>query len=268
MPAILLTKLNKDLEEIFAYFYETDVFVNKICFLYETYANYSLRSNSEISILKDIVSYNSPSLLTNQIVISLKPLIFKYPDQAQVIIEAFWEKKILDIKLLATKLLCTLSENYPNGAISMIAKWCHPMPERFFVDVVFSNAAIHLIRNNLAIWSQQMVAWLSSANVEDQTLGIIAAIASVKEPNFINLPPIFDNITSHCLTGHPQYFYDLESLLIILANHSPNETMHFIRHLVGLGMTDNTHKLLRKVVQTYPKNEQDAIKNLLKSALP
>jgi len=268
MPAIQLTKLNKDLEEIFAYYYETEVFVDKICSLYETYSNYSLKSNSEIALLKDIVSYNSPSLLTNQIVISSKPLIFKYPDQAQVIIETFWEKKILDTRLLASKLLCTLSEKFPNGVISIITKWCHPMPERFFVDVIFSNAANHLIRKNSAVWNHQMVTWLSSSNVEDQTLGIIAANTSVNEPGFINLPPIFDNITSQCLIGHTQYFFDLQSLLIMLAERSPKETLFFIRHLVGLGMTETTHKLLRKVVQTYPKNEQIAIKNLLKSALP
>jgi len=268
MPAIQLSKLNKDLADIFAYYYETDVIVDKISTLYEYYANYSLKPNTESTLLKDILAYSTPPLLTNQILISLKPQIFKYPDQAQVIIESLWHKKILDIKLLSMKLLCTLSEKYPNGAISTIGKWCHPMLERYFVHLVFSNAAVHLIRSNSDVWTQQMVTWLSGVSVEEQTIGILAANASAQEPEFINLPPIFDNITNHCLIGHPQYFFDLQSLLTLLARRSPNETMYFIRHLVGLGMTEMTHKLLRKVIQTYPKEDQNKITNLLKSALP
>ncbi len=44
-----------------------------------------------------------------------------------------------------------------------------------------------------------MVTWLSGVSVEEQTIGILAANASALEPEFINLPPIFDNITNHCL---------------------------------------------------------------------
>jgi len=267
MPAIQLSKLQKDITDLLAYFYETDVFINKTTAIYENYANYSLRPSQEVSRLKNIITYNAPQLLTEQFITHLKPAVLKFPDQAQKIIDLLWQSNILDIKILAARLLCTLSDTYPNGAMVSMTYWCQPLPERYILELIFANAARYLISRNSLVWINQVVTWLNSINQDDQLVGIVAARYSVNEPDFINLPPIFDNITNQALIGHADYFYDLQTLLIQLAKRSPSEMKHFIRQLVGLGMTEMTHKLLRKVIEVYPRVEQQQIKSLLKTAL-
>lgn len=263
MPAIPLAKIREDVDEVCLHFVDTPAFLTRLEALFSSYANYAYKPASELPKLRGVSFFNSPPLLSSQVLLQTRPLLEVDPAHTDAILTALWNSKHYEFKLLAVHLLRTLSAKHPDEALERLNSWLTPDLHAYFKQQLFTTGAESLVINHSDKWLAQVKTWLNSDKLDDQKTGMLAATSLAQNVTFENLPPIFTAITRLVLLTNQNTFFELLDLLSALAHRAPAETAYFIRQIIGLGLTEQSARLLRKTISAFPEADQPRLRKLL-----
>jgi hypothetical protein len=107
--------------------------------------------------------------------------------------------------------------------------------------------------------------WLNPERPRMWSNGIQALLPLIQDPDFNNLPPVFEMLT-HVVEAAPGTLQnDFVDLFQSLHRDSPTETAYFLRQVIANSPTPMTATTFRRISPSLPTGLSEAIRDLVKS---
>jgi hypothetical protein len=107
--------------------------------------------------------------------------------------------------------------------------------------------------------------WLNPERPRMWSNGIQALLPLIQDPDFHNLPPVFD-LLAHVVEAAPGTLQsDFADLFQCLFQDSPTETTYFLRQVITNSPTPMTATTFRRISPSLPPKLAEALRDLVKA---
>lgn len=263
MPAVDLTRLRRQLNELMAYFQSPIDFHKELSAIFYLYANHALSFGDYAQSRSVIPSYHLPSLLIRQLELDLKPLILEDPQSALNLVDELWKDSYLEVRKTALFILNTVPLEGPTEIRSRLESWVSHELDKDLGIYLLSYGTRRLQSEYPKSWEAMVESWLTHDNPKMIVLGLQGLIEGIKNPDYKNLPVIFR--MSSPLFQNPQHAYSriLQELIESLAARSQTETAFFIRQTLFISQAPEARKLIKNCLPFFTEDlQQDLISAL------
>ena len=142
-----------------------------------------------------------------------------------------WSQQVRDPSVrgaLLTTSLERMRKETPDDFLAVISEWLHPARQRFWAN------------------------------------GIQALLPMIADPNFENLPPIFELVRPIIEAAPGVLQNDLANLINALYHASPSETEYYLREILENSSNPLTAITLRRILSALPLELQTQLRDLVR----
>jgi hypothetical protein len=263
MSAVDLTRLRFQIEDLLALFPQPAAFHSGVNALFNRYSNRSLRFG-ELSQTKPLIPmYHLPGPVMRQMVLELTPLIREEPQAALAIVDELWKDDYFEVKKLAIHILGLTPIDNPQIIRQRIEDWLSPDLDGTLVASIFSVGVRQLQSKFPETWEAIIQSYLYDRSPKMIRIGIQGLEQGVRAANFDNLPVVLRLVSPLIQAPHPDTNRRLEKLIEALIQHSPTETVFFLKQMLSTSDRPETLRLIKACLPSLP----DALREDLKSAI-
>ena len=265
MPAAELSKLKAQINAISTQFEEPPIFLHSVLVLMELYSDQHYRPGNLSKVNHLIPEYRLPSLVIQQLSISLSELTVVKPVPATQIMDALWKNKYFEPRLIAAVMLGSLPTHPIEPLIERIRNWMDPEIDNDLISALLNSCHRLFAAENTGVWLDLIHHWLGLDNVGSVKIGLRALQVILNDPKFTNIEKIFPLIEPAMLNPNSALQRDLYSLIESLNNYSEMETTAFLRSI--LTRTNNTEviRFIRRCLPLLDPESQASLKSLMTS---
>jgi hypothetical protein len=264
MTAVNPTRLRFQMQGLMSFFDSPVEFHQKLVGLFSLYANYALRFGQNALTRPLIPIYNLPHPVLRQLKLDLTPHIQADPQAALEIADHLWGDDYYEIKHTAIWIMGTIPINDPEPILDRVLQWLTPGLDQVVKRDLLSIGTRSLQDHFPESWEALILSLLSKNEPEMVALGIQALAEGSKSPNFKNLPAIFRLASPFIRDPHIVYARDLEDLIEVLAQLSPQETGYFLKQILSVSVSRETSRLIKNCLSTFPEEIQRDLRSALK----
>jgi hypothetical protein len=184
-------------------------------------------------------------------------------DRTMAVVDQLWTDKYLEIKHLAAILIGLIPASLEDEILARMSRWGKSTPERSILDILFRDGTRQLRKSASTKWIHTIDSWVQSNSPRDLTSSIRALISLVRDPEFENLPVVynmFSNLTSSFLSFPERDFQDL---LLALFEREPKETLFFLKQLLTIGIPEQLIYSIRRLIPDLPKDVQARVRMMI-----
>jgi hypothetical protein len=195
----------------------------------------------------------------------LGPLAASRPDGALELADRLWDEGWLEMRLLAATLLGKIQPQ-EQRLLPRLTAWTSQVRDTSVRAALLSTSLARLRRETPDHFLLLVGEWL---NPERQRLwpnGIQALLPLLRDPEFKNLPPVFDILAGVVEAAPGALQNDLADALNALYEASPTETIHFVRQILEETETPTTATTLRRILPMLPRELAESIRPLVKAS--
>jgi hypothetical protein len=266
MPAINLTKLRYQVQELMRQTSNPELFIKNLEDLFEFYKNYSLRVDKRY-IGINLPKYNTPKQVIATIENELGKLLSTNPDLGLELATLLWDEPYLETKLLAVSLMSSIPSHQAIQVLSRIPEISKDIHEQDVFIPILTTAFIQIRKENPTDFINMISSWLSNPDSISQHWGLLIITNLIQKPDDKDLPSLFELLKPLLWSNDPTTQADLVQCIESLYTVSPSETEYF---LVDSLNTTNDEILLKNFSRTsreLPDNLFVVVKPLIKSRL-
>jgi hypothetical protein len=264
MPAIELARLKKQCAQLADLFGRPEDFVRGLHGMLEFYVNRTMRDSGAVAPSSVLETYRTPPAILKQIENEIGPLAMADPDNALDLADHLWDEGWLEMCLLAASLLGKLPPQ-EQRLLPRLTAWTNQVRDSSVRAALLTTS---LTRLRLETPEQFLVLvgeWLNPKRQRMWSNGIQALLPLIRDPEFNNLPPVFE-VLAHVVEAAPGTLQsDLADLLNALYEDSPTETIHFLRQVLMESRTPMTTTTLRRIFPALPSGLVESVRDLVKS---
>jgi hypothetical protein len=263
MPAAELSKLKAQIYAISTQFEEPQIFLHSVLTLMELYSDQHYRPGDLSKVNHLIPEYRLPSLVIQQLSISLSELTVVKPVPAIQIMDALWKNTYFESRLIAAVMLGSLPTHPIEPLIERIRNWMDPEIDNDLITALLNSCHRLFAAENMGVWLDLIHHWLGLDKVGSVKIGLRAIQVILNDPKFANIEKIFPLIEPAMLNPNSALQRDLYSLIESLNNYSEMETTAFLRSI--LTRTNNTEviRFIRRCLPLLDPESQASIKSLM-----
>jgi hypothetical protein len=263
MPAIELARLKKQSVQLADSFDQPDEFVHALRDTLEYYVNRSLREVDSTAPASVLDTYRTPPVILRHIEIEIAPLALANPEQALDLADRLWDEGWLETRLLAASLLGRLPPR-EERLLARLTAWTTQVRDPSVRSALLSTSLVRLRKETPDQFLLLVGEWLNPERARMWSNGIQALLPLIKDPNFNNLPPVFDTLM-HVVEAAPGILQkDLIDLFQALYSISPTETTYFLREVISNSSTSMTATTFRRISPSLPPKLAESIRDLVK----
>ncbi len=265
MVAVNPTRLKFQINGLMAFFDSPVEFHQKLNNIFSLYANYALKLGDNALMRPLIPMYHLPHPVIRQLSVDMQLHIDQDPQAALSLADELWEDEYYEVKRVAVFILGQLPrlEN-PQPLLSRIRSWLTPDLDNILKTDIITLGMGSLQRHFTEDWEELIISLLSLHNAPMAALGIQALAEGAKNHNFKNLPVIFRLINPFILNPDPVFIHDLEGLIEVLAELSPQETGYYLNQILSLSANSDSIRLVKNCLPFFPPENQTQLKEALK----
>lgn len=264
MPAIDLARLKKQAAQLADLFNRPNEFVRAMHSALDFYVNRSLREVDSVAPASVLKTYRTPPVILRHIDIELAPLAAENPEQALDLADHLWDEGWLETRLLAASLLGRLPPR-EERLLARLTAWTTQVRDPSVRAALLTTSLIRLRKETPDHFLLLVSEWLNPERPRLWSNGIQALLPLIQDPNYHNLPPVFD-ILAHVVEAAPGTLQsDFVDLFTCLYSASPTETIYFLRQAIANSSTPMTATTFRRVSPSLPTELAEGIKDLVKS---
>ena len=268
MPAVELTRLRAQINELIARFGDPAGFHTALCNLLDQYSNRAYRAGKAMQPQPAMPTYRVPPLIIRQLELELSKTSQEQSEQALDVVEALWRDDHLEPRMLSTVLLGALPASCGEAVAGKLREWALPEENFRLVEALFHNGTAGLRRHNPQILLNLVEEWISSPRPQLQAIGVRALVPIVKDHNFENLPPVFRLLSLPVQTVPAALQTDLYLVMEALARRTPAETAYFLRQSLSMASSPSTARLIRRCLPIFGPAQQASLRAALQAANP
>lgn len=264
MPAIDLARLKKQAAQLADLFNRPDEFVRAMHGTLDFYVNRSLREVDSVATASVLNTYRTPLVILRHIDIELAPLTAESPEQALDLADHLWDEGWLEMRLLAASLLGRIPPR-EERLLARLTAWTMQVRDPSVRAALLTTSLARLRKETPDHFLLLVGEWLNPERPRMWSNGIQALLPLIQDPNFHNLPPVFD-ILAHVVEAAPGALQsDLVDLFRSLHGVSPTETIYFLRQVIANSSTPMTATTFRRISPSLPPDLAEAVHDLVRS---
>ena len=264
MPAIDLARLKKQTAQLTDLFHRPEEFARALHGMLDFYVNRSLREVDSVAPNSVLETYRTPPVILKQIESELAPLAAANPDTALDLADHLWDEGWLEMRLLAASLLGRLPPR-EERLLPRLTAWTTQVRDPSVRAALLTTSLVRLRKETPERFLMLVGEWLNPERSRLWSNGIQALLPLIQDPDFHNLPPVFDILT-HVVEAAPGSLQsDLADLFHALYAASPTETVYFLRQVIENSTTPMTATTFRRISPSLPPGLAGAVRDLVKS---
>jgi hypothetical protein len=260
MPAVELSHLNTQIRLASQYFASANDFVKQLGNIYEFYSDRTFSPSDVSSRNLTLSAYNVTPLINHQFELEFGRLCQENPLSSLDVIDALWKQPKLEPRRLAAFLLGKIPLEYSDKVIQRLKGWSIPEEDHELIRYLQNNGSLLLRKQHTQEWLSVIRTWLQSDNSQDQIFGLQSLLPFINDPDFINLPRIFDLIILQLQTLQPRVTYTLQTVIEALARRTPNEMVYLLKSTLVKTNSKDLARLLRRMIPVFPEEQQKSLK--------
>jgi len=266
MPAVQLTHLKIQIEQLAWRFNRPVEFQRSLHALLDTYADRTFRPGPDAknAAIAHPAYHVSPVVL-KQLEFALSRWAAQNGPSAILLADTLWNDPALEPRLLAAYLLGAIPIGYIDEVSDRLSRWAAPNENRVFLRALFIHGTTTLRRHKPQDWQVKIKAWLSDPQISRRRIGLLAALSLIEDLHYPNLPAIFNSLGSVVQTHPAELQNELFLVITALGNRSPIETVYFLRQMIGLDPNPGLVRLIRRCLPEFPPEIQKRMLDLLHS---
>jgi hypothetical protein len=261
MPAIDLARLKKQTAQLADLFDQPPLFLREHREILDFYVNRSLRSQG-VAPSSVLPTYRTPAVVLKQIETELGPVAERQPIQALELADALWDEGWLETRLLAAFLLGRIPPQ-EERLLARLTAWTQAVRDPSVRAALLTTSLTRLRRETPDLFLVLVKEWLHPARQRMWSNGIQALVPLISSPDFDNLPPIFEIVEPIIRAAPATLQFDLQELIIMLYEASPDETTYFIQQLLKSTKSPMLAVALRRMTPEFPAELQSSLREML-----
>lgn len=261
MPAIDLARLKKQTAQLADLFNQPSLFLREHREILDFYVNRSLRSQG-VAPSSVLPTYRTPVVVLRQIETELGPVAAQQPIQALELADALWDEGWLETRLLAAFLLGRIPPQ-EERLLARLTAWTQAVRDPHVRAALLTTSLTRLRKETPDLFLVLVKEWLHPARQRMWSNGIQALVPLISSPDFDNLPPIFEIIEPIIRAAPSTLQFDLQELIIMLYQASPDETIYFIQQLLKSTKSPMLAVALRRMSPEFPAELQSSLREML-----
>lgn len=264
MPAIDLARLKKQSAQLADLFDRPDEFVRALHEVLDYYVNRSLRAVDSVAASSVLKTYRTPPTIIKQIENDLAPLAAADPSHALDLADRLWDEGWLELRMLAAFVLGRLPPQ-EQRLLPRLTAWTQQVRDTSVRAALLTTSLVRLRNETPDNFLVLVSEWLNPERQRMWPNGIQALLPLIRDPEFHNLPPVFDILTPVLEAAPGLIQNDLSELLNTLYAVSPRETTFFVRQVLTHSNTPMTATTLRRISPSLPKGLVQETSDLFKA---
>ena len=261
MPAIDLARLKKQTAQLADLFDQPILFLREHREILDFYVNHSLRSQG-VAPSSVLPTYRTPTVVLRQIETELGPVAERQPIQALELADALWDEGWLETKRLAAFLLGRIPPQ-EERLLARLTAWTQAVRDPSVRAALLTTSLTRLRKETPDLFLILVKEWLHPARQRMWSNGIQALVPLISSPDFDNLPPIFEIIEPIIRAAPATLQFDLQELIIMLYEASPDETTYFIQQILKSTKSPMLAVALRRMSPEFPAELQSNLREML-----
>jgi hypothetical protein len=261
MPAIDLARLKKQTAQLADLFDQPTVFLREHREILDFYVNHSLRSQG-VAPSSVLPTYRTPTVVLRQIETELGPVAERQPIQALELADALWDEGWLETRLLAAFLLGRIPPQ-EERLLARLTAWTQAVRDPSVRAALLTTSLTRLRKETPDLFLILVKEWLHPARQRMWSNGIQALVPLISSPDFDNLPPVFEIIEPIIRAAPATLQFDLQELIIMLYEASPDETTYFIQQILKSTKSPMLAVALRRMSPEFPAELQSNLREML-----
>jgi len=262
MPAIDLARLKKQTAYLTDTFGEPSAFLRALREILEFYVNQSLRSPS-VAPSSVLPTYRTPVVVLRQIEKELRHVAEKQPFLTLELADALWDEGWLETKLLAAFLLGCIPPQ-EERLLARLTAWTQAVRDPEVRAALLTTSLTRLRKETPDLFLVLVREWLHPARQRMWANGVQALVPLISSPDFDNLPPIFEIVEPIIKASPATLQFDLQELIIILYEASPDETIYFLQQILKDSKSPLPSIALRRMSSELPPELQSSLREMLR----
>lgn len=263
MPAVDLARLRKQANLLADFFFLPEDFLKHLREMLDFYVNRTLREQNNIAPRSNLPTYRTPPAVMRQIENAIGPLAMENPHYALELADLLWDQGYIETRSLAAFLLGRIPPQ-EERLLARLTAWTQqvrdPDVRRELLTTSLERMRAETPDNFLIVIGE----WLHPARQRFWSNAIQALLPLVNDPNFENLPPIFDLIQPIIEAAPGALQIEIGELINALYQDSPAETEFFLHEVLENSTNPLTTVTLRRLMSTFPQELQDSLRDLVR----
>ena len=263
MPAIDIARLKKQAAQLADLFTRPDEFVRALHGMLDFYVNRTVRDEGAVAPFSILETYRTPPPILKQIENELAPLAASRPGEALELADRLWDEGWLETRLLAAALLGRIPPQ-EQRLLARLTAWATQVRDPSIRAALLTTSLARLRKETPKQFLELAGEWLNPDRQRLWPHGIQALIPLIRDPNFANLPPIFDILQEVVMAAPASIQSDLIDLFDALYAKSPTETVHFLQEVLTNSNNPMTAITIRRISPSLPAGLADSVRDLVK----
>ena len=265
MPAIEFSRLRTKIELLGRVYHQPEQFVKDLQYLYFFYSDLTFQTGkSNAANVNALQTYRTPLIINRELERLLRPRAMADPEDTLKIIDLLWQTKFLEPCQLAASLLGDLPIDQVGAVLERIQNWSLSGEKTELLEMLHSKATEAIRREAPGLWINTLRVWVSSNDPTLQKFGVLGLVPMLNEPDFNNLPMIFDFLQPIIAATDPHLAVTLLSLIEQLAQKSEPETVYFLKQIIRDSNKSDLPRFIRRAMPSFSEQAQLSLKNCLR----
>lgn len=265
MPAVLLSRLKSQIDALAGEFSRPARFQSEVLALFDLYADRVYRPGQVVQASLTLPQYHLPPLVMQQLELYIFPLCQKRPLEALAVIDQLWLNDYAEPRLFAAAMLGQVSLSSSDLVLSRLVAWSQPSETWQILEALFNVGTVRLRHEMPDRWFAVIKDWLEDRSTAVQILGLRALIPMIQDRDIENLPPVFSMVSPLMQSASPTLQPELIQVLQALYQRIPQETVYYLRQMIGTSNNPGTHRMVRKLLPMFEPEARAGLRSILQS---
>lgn len=250
MPAIQLTRLRKQVDELLTHLDKPDAFWQAYAELLDFYTNRTARALPNPGDY--LTTLHAPLPLLREIERQLAPQAATNPQRILPVILRLWKEPLFEAHWLAARLLTHIPTGMPNW-FDILQAWLLTTRDPRIRSALLTDTLRPLRQQQPERFLRMLRSWLSGESpTPSWNYALTALTPYLQEVKNDALPPVFDLLHNVLPAITPLIQNNLAAILQQLYEKSPAETRFFLRETMKKVRNPIARRTLRRMSNTLP----------------
>jgi len=251
MPAIDLARLRKQANRLADFFFLPDDFRRLLQETLDFYVNRTLRRSQSVAPGSNLPTYRTPNEILRQIEVSLGPLARENPRYALELADMLWDEGYLETRLLAAFLLGCITPQ-EERLLARLTAWAQQVRDPSVRSALLTTSLTRMREETPDQFLVLIGEWLHPARQRMWSSGLQALLPMVLDPDYENLPPIFEITRPIIESASSTLQTEIGDLINALYSNSAQETVYFLHEIIDSSANPMIIVNLRRLLPFFP----------------
>jgi hypothetical protein len=263
MPAIDLARLRKQANRLADFFFLPQDFLKYLRETLDFYVNRTLRKKENIAPDSTLATYRTPTVVLRQIENAIGAIAKENPHYALELADLLWDEGYIETRLLAAFMLGCIPPQ-EERLLARLTAWTQQVRDPSVRAALLTTSLGRMRKETPDEFLVVIGEWLHPAREQLWPNGIQALLPMITDPNFDNLPPVFEIARPIIETAPGALQNDLGNLINAMYQASPYETIYYLREILENSPNPLTAVTLRRILSMFPSELQASLRELVR----